>query len=1144
MKKESELRQATILFADISGFTAMSEKMSPEEVTSVMNSVFKMMGDIIEHYGGRIDKFIGDCVMATFGVPTAIENAPNKAVNTAIEMRNKLYIFNKDENLKIPLDIHIGINSGNVLAGEVGSDQKKEYTVMGDTVNLASRLEDASQTGQILVGSATHQSTKDEFEFKELKPIKLKGKEHPVLVFELVSEKEKIHRRLTTDRMIQSEMVGREKEIDLLALHVLKAKNGEGSIVNVIGEAGIGKSRLIAELKKRDAIKQATIFEGRALSIGRNLNFYPIIQIIKNWVGISEEDTDHQVVTILEHAIQELHPEQADEIFPFIALMMGLKLSGKAAERIKNIEGDATEKLVLKNLRSLLIKSAEVSPLVIFIEDLHWIDSSSLEMLEAMFNLVLDYRILFVNVFRPHYKETGDHLLEFVEEQYSQLHVNIYLQNLSTDQSEELIDNLLKIEMLPADIKGLIKTRAEGNPFFIEEVIRSFIDEGAIEFRDGRFCITKKLDAMTIPNTIQELLLSRIDKLDEETRSLLKTASVIGRNFFHKIITDVVEHTDDIDAKISYLKEVQLIRQGKRMDEIEYLFKHALAQEATYESILVQKRKELHRKVAESIERVFLERLHEFFGMLAYHFSQGDNLEKAEEYMIKAADEALKSSASSEAINYYKHVLDLYSRQYGDKVDSSKIALLEKNIALALLYRGNYVESVVYYDRAMDKLGFNRQQKMLLLVPGLIWKSLSLLHYFFFPPQNTVTPTEKDIQYVNLVLNRNKALLTIDTKRAMIEVLNLTSHLKKLDISKSVVLFDTYIGFSFMFYWGGISFKIGRKGLKHAQHLFETSTIVKESFLYRVVIATVNCFTGNWENEYDSELIDSTLKVGDTMMAAGYQLLTGLMLIGLGEFETINKLQQDQFRIATDFNDDHARSDFFEIRSSVFLLKFELDKALKDIDDNIRLMDKVKQYERKITFLGMKIQVEALQGRFADAENTLADTKLLIQQLETLNIIPLYYSRFVIGRSHFYLAKMEHAIKSNDLSSITQFKKSAINAVTDAVKTSKKFAPISTEANRLTGKIYWLINKQKKALKWFDKSIKEGGRLGARPDLSRTYMEIGKRLLEPKSKYKHLNGITGEEYLEKAQVMFEEMDLKWDLEQLEKVKRGEEVPIV
>ena len=254
---ESERRQATVMFADISGFTAMSEKMDPEVVTSIMNECFEVLGSIVEAHEGTIDKFIGDAIMAVFGVPVAIEEAPQKAVNTAIEMRNRIYQFNKDKKLRTPLDIHIGINTGMVIAGAIGSSGKKEYSVMGDTVNMASRLEDVSGKGQIYIGPLTHRYTKNDFEYKELEPIALKGKEESVTIFELLSRKEKVHRaRLGAERMIYSEMVGRDKEFSRLELHVRKAINGEGSIVNVIGEAGIGKSRLIAELKNKEVMKK------------------------------------------------------------------------------------------------------------------------------------------------------------------------------------------------------------------------------------------------------------------------------------------------------------------------------------------------------------------------------------------------------------------------------------------------------------------------------------------------------------------------------------------------------------------------------------------------------------------------------------------------------------------------------------------------------------------------------------------------------------------------------------------------------------------------------------------------------------------------------------------------------------------------
>lgn len=330
MKKESERRIATIMFADLSGFTSMSEKMDPEEVTMLMNECFKLMGNIIERNDGRIDKFIGDCVMATFGVPTAIENAPQKAVNTAIEIRNKLKQFNKKKNLSIPLDVHIGINTGNVVAGFVGSDQKQEFTVMGDAVNTASRLEEVSETGQIIVGTDTYKATNDSFDYSTLKPVAVKGKQELVSIYELLSTKAKTERRkISSDRMIHSELVGRDDELSKLELQVLKAVNGEGSIVNMIGEAGIGKSRLIAELKSREVMQRVTVLEGRAISIGRNLSFYPIIEFLKLWAGISEDDSNSTQISKLENLVRGVYPDEADEVVPFVATLMGLKLSGK-----------------------------------------------------------------------------------------------------------------------------------------------------------------------------------------------------------------------------------------------------------------------------------------------------------------------------------------------------------------------------------------------------------------------------------------------------------------------------------------------------------------------------------------------------------------------------------------------------------------------------------------------------------------------------------------------------------------------------------------------------------------------------------------------------------------------------------------------
>ena len=497
-------------------------------------------------------------------------------------------------------------------------------------------------------------------------------------------------------------MVGREKEIDLLSLQILRLINGTGGIITVTGEAGIGKSRLLAELRLNAALKKTILLEGRAISMGRTLSFFPIIDALKHWSQIRGNDTDAEVQWKLERAIRDIHPEETDEIFPFIATLMGMKLTGRHAQRVKGIEGESLEKLIFRNMRELLIKGSEVRPTVIYFEDFHWVDTSSLELVKALFRLVEECRILFILVFRPGYTDTGERVNSFIQEHYPSKWTKVELEPLKESESEQLLSNLLKIKSFPHQLRDQILRRAGGNPFFIEEVVRSLINEGAVVPEKGEYRVTEKIKNIIIPQSIHALIMARIDRLDEETKHLVRVASVIGRNFFYKILTEVAGRIEEVDRRLDYLKEIQLIRERKRMEEVEYLFKHALIQEAAYESILIQRRKEIHQKVAESIENVFNERLHEFYGMLAYHYSRAESLEKAEDCLIKAGEEALKSSASNEALHYYQEALSVYRKLRGDHADPEKVAMLEKNIGLALFNRGHYAEAVEHFDKALN----------------------------------------------------------------------------------------------------------------------------------------------------------------------------------------------------------------------------------------------------------------------------------------------------------------------------------------------------------------------------------------------------------------------------------------------------------
>jgi class 3 adenylate cyclase len=694
------------MFADIAGFTAMSEKIDAEEVTVIMNDCFGMMGKVIERHGGTIDKFIGDCIMVLFGLPVALEDAPKRAINCAIEMRENLQNFSAERALEIPLGLHIGINTGEVVFGEMGSEQKKQYTVMGDAVNLASRLEEVSEKGEIIVGSLTHRATNRDFEYKDLKPVTVKGKSEPIPVFQLLSVKQQAHLdRVASVRKIHSEMIGREAELEELEGVVQKVIEGQGSVVCVVGEAGIGKSRLFAELRNSDKIKRVLLLQGRANSLGQNLSFHPLVDLFRVWAGMEEEEKDEEASRKLSRLIKDIIPEEFSEVFPFLAIVMGIKLKGEHLQRVEGIEGEALSQLILKAMKSLMIKASGQSPVVMRLEDMQWSDQSSIELLVALFRLAHKHRIVFINVFRPKYADTGEKLIEAVRDEHAEKSTIITLNALDNNQSIQLVNNLLKIEGLPARIRQQIITRSEGNPFFIEEVVRSFIDEGAVELRKNRFAVTTKIDSVVIPETVNEVIMGRIDRLEEDTRNLLKIASVIGRTFFFRILSEVAKSVGGLEERIDYLKGVEILRERQTKEETEYLFKHALAHDAIYNSILFQKRKELHLSVAETIEKVFMERLREFYGMLAYHYSQGEHLDKAENYLINAGQSALESAASSEALNYYNKALDLYMRKSGNNVDPGKLLMLEENIALAYYNKGHYAEAVNHFNKALEHIG-------------------------------------------------------------------------------------------------------------------------------------------------------------------------------------------------------------------------------------------------------------------------------------------------------------------------------------------------------------------------------------------------------------------------------------------------------
>ena len=689
---QGERRIVTVMFADISGFTAMSEKMDPEHVRDLMNSCFEHLVPIVKKYSGTVDKFIGDEIMALFGAPIAHENDPERALRAALEMMETVDEFNSAHGTD--LGLHFGINTGWVIAGGIGTEQLQAYSVMGDTVNLASRLEDLSERGQILAGPETYRETDRIFDFEEVGPIRLRGKAESVQVYRALKVLPKPG-KVRGIEGLRAEMIGREKEFADLKGCVDELLAGRGGIVSIIGQAGVGKSRLAGELKGYIKDEEIRWLEGRCVSIGE-FSYWIFIDILRNYLEFSEEDSSEELEEKIIRAMRDLFPQRWEDIVPYIGNLLSVKHRSEWDEKIVHLPPEQVKHKTFTTLRDLFVALAKRKPLILILEDLHWADNLSLDLLSLLMDVLTHAPLLLLCIYRPDKEHRSWRIGAQAYGKCRDRCKEIMLRELSQEESRKLVETLLSIENLPEKVKESILQKAEGNPFFVEEVIRSLFDSGVIYREGSRLVAKKEIEEIEVPDTIQSIIIARIDRLEEKVRYVLQSAAVIGRLFRHRLLEYITNQEQDLEGYLLQLEERDLVYEERAIPELEYSFKHTLMQETAYSTILSRRKREFHRKVGEGYEALYSSRLEEYYEDLAYHYSRSDEEEKAIDYLIKAGRKAGSRYANQEALDYFESALDMIKD--GDEYDR----VLGYRAKLFLeLFRG--VEAAGDYERLLKR---------------------------------------------------------------------------------------------------------------------------------------------------------------------------------------------------------------------------------------------------------------------------------------------------------------------------------------------------------------------------------------------------------------------------------------------------------
>ena len=692
---DAEYRLVTILFADVVGSTELTGRLGAERARIVIDRCLQRASAAVDEFGGTVARLMGDGILAFFGAPQAHEDDPERSGLAALQMIEAIQQYGSE--LGEDLHLRVGINTGRAVVGEMGGESLTEYTAMGKPVVLAERLQSAAAPGEILVGETTARLTWHRFELEPIEAFSAKGFDAPVAAARLFAKlaQPKPPRGLTG---MYSPLVGRAREHDQLGTIVTELDGGRGSIVTIVGEPGIGKSRLLVEARETHSDLPLRWAEGRAYSYTEDQPFSVILDFLSELLDIAPDDAPAMLDLKLETSIRPLLEQDAGEVWPYLASLLGAPMPPEYVDTVEQLDPEALNAKIVNAVVILVEAVAARQPLVLSFEDLHWADHSSLGLIGSLMMATERAPILLIFLFRPDRDKPSWELKIRAETEFAHRYAHLALVPLDESSSKELVGNLLAMTDIPEQVGDLIQARSEGNPFYVEELLRELIERGVLVQRDGTWESSEEIAELVVPETLEKVVQARLDRLPPAERSTLQTASVIGRRFPFRVLEAIASANGDLRDQLLRLQQADLVRERARIPELEYIFKQHLVQEVTYGTLLGEQCSHLHRLVAETLIDLFPERIDELHGTLGRHYTHAGEAELAAEHYEQAARRAEEIFAYEEAAQFLELALEM---TFAGEADEKRAARLE-GLGDVRAYLGENASAVSTYQAALD----------------------------------------------------------------------------------------------------------------------------------------------------------------------------------------------------------------------------------------------------------------------------------------------------------------------------------------------------------------------------------------------------------------------------------------------------------